>query len=412
MQCGMIPRFPPLHCGWIYPHDEREANDASDRRDVAEEIEVEPVVKRRVDRVRRAHQEKCVAVRWGTHDRFGADIGAAPWAIFDDELLAEPPREPRSDEPRKNVGRAARSRRGDDTDRPRRIALRVSEPGHCRQRGSAHDQMQKISAGKFHFEPPSRFTSFDHLVGAGEERRRHLQTERLGGFEVDHKLEFHRLVDGQVGGFLALKNPPGIEPDLVIRVRRTSSLAHQPSRLHARARWKARWQSVARRQHDQLGVAAVEKRVGGNEQRIGTHSRKSGKGRIDVAMSLSILDVHLLPERAPLLAGRPPSSAAFGLAGFTSKPTVPPPGTISRSNSSRFAAIVLFSQVAPVTLAPGRLKLATKPNLTGSPPVTNTTGMAAVAALAASGDAVTPVATITATWRRTKSAASAGSRSY
>ena len=30
----------------------------------------------------------------------------------------------------------------------------------------AGGQMQKISAGKFHFEPP--FTSFDHLVGTGE----------------------------------------------------------------------------------------------------------------------------------------------------------------------------------------------------------------------------------------------------
>src|SRR4030095_7863866 len=29
-----------------------------------------------------------------------------------------------------------------------------------------------LAQGKFHFEPP--FTSFDHLVGAGEQRRRHL----------------------------------------------------------------------------------------------------------------------------------------------------------------------------------------------------------------------------------------------
>src|SRR5262249_11011948 len=32
------------------------------------------------------------------------------------------------------------------------------------QRGSACGQMQKISAGKFYFEPP--FTSLNHLVGA------------------------------------------------------------------------------------------------------------------------------------------------------------------------------------------------------------------------------------------------------
>jgi hypothetical protein len=34
--------------------------------------------------------------------------------------------------------------------------------------------MQKLAAEKFHFEPPSSFTSFNHLVGAGERHRRHL----------------------------------------------------------------------------------------------------------------------------------------------------------------------------------------------------------------------------------------------
>ena len=76
-------------------------------------------------------------------------------------------------------------------------------------------------------------------------------------------------------------------------------------------------------------------------------------------------------------------------------------GTSWCSNSSRFAAIVLFSQVTPVRLPVGRLKLDTRPNLIGSPPPRNTIGMVAVAALAASGDAVTPVATIMVTCRRT-----------
>jgi hypothetical protein len=47
--------------------------------------------------------------------------------------------------------------------------LRGGDPRDGRQRGSARGQMEKISAGKFHSEPPSRFTSFDHLVGAGEQ---------------------------------------------------------------------------------------------------------------------------------------------------------------------------------------------------------------------------------------------------
>jgi hypothetical protein len=45
-----------------------------------------------------------------------------------------------------------------------------------RQRGSTRGQMQKISAGKFHLEPP--FISFDHLIGTGAQCRRHVEAER------------------------------------------------------------------------------------------------------------------------------------------------------------------------------------------------------------------------------------------
>jgi hypothetical protein len=38
-----------------------------------------------------------------------------------------------------------------------------------------------LAQGKFHFEPPSHFTSLDHLVGAQQERLRDRQPERLGG---------------------------------------------------------------------------------------------------------------------------------------------------------------------------------------------------------------------------------------
>src|SRR5947199_129509 len=40
--------------------------------------------------------------------------------------------------------------------------------------------------------------SFDHLVGAREQRRRHVQAERSGGFEVDDQFMLDRFLHRQV----------------------------------------------------------------------------------------------------------------------------------------------------------------------------------------------------------------------
>jgi hypothetical protein len=53
------------------------AHDVRDRRDVADEIEVQFFVEHGVDRVRRVGQKQYVAVGGYTHDRFGRDIGAS-----------------------------------------------------------------------------------------------------------------------------------------------------------------------------------------------------------------------------------------------------------------------------------------------------------------------------------------------
>jgi hypothetical protein len=151
---------------WIHHHKVRQPDDARDWRDVADEIEAELFVERRIDRMCAADQEQRVAVRGCTHDHLRRDIGASTRPVLDDKLLAEPLRQPLTHQTRDDVGRTAWSKADHNAHWPRRISLRPCDLRHGRQRGSARRQMQKISAGKFHFEPP--FTSFDYLVGARE----------------------------------------------------------------------------------------------------------------------------------------------------------------------------------------------------------------------------------------------------
>jgi hypothetical protein len=84
--------------------------------------------------------------------------------------------------------------------------------------------------------------------------------------------------------------------------------------------------------------------------------------------------------------------------------------SLRRSISTTFWLFTLAKLVTPVTLPPGRLRLATSPTSTGSAPVPKTIGISPVAALAASAEAVPPAVTRTATRSRTNSPASSGRR--
>ena len=131
-------------------------------------------------------------------------------------------------------------------------------------------------------------------------------------------------------------------------------------------------------------------------------------------ISLSVLafrSTSFCPKRAAATSTFFVNSAALEFAGFTRKPITATLGTTSCNSSTSFGDTSTLIRLTPVRLPPGRLRLSTRPRLTGSLGVEKTIGMVAVAALAASAAGVVP-ATITDGCRVTSSAASAGSSSF
>ena len=50
------------------------------------------------------------------------------------------------------------------------------------------------------------WNSLNQLISLCDEERRHFETKRFGGLEIDHQLELRRLLDGEVGGLGALQD--------------------------------------------------------------------------------------------------------------------------------------------------------------------------------------------------------------
>src|ERR1035437_9654915 len=55
-----------------------------------------------------------------------------------------------------------------------------------------------LAGGPFRASSGSRLASFDHLVGAGQQRRGDNETDGLSRLEVDDEFEFGRLLDRQI----------------------------------------------------------------------------------------------------------------------------------------------------------------------------------------------------------------------
>jgi hypothetical protein len=70
-------------------------------------------------------------------------------------------------------------------------------------------------------EPAStRAASFDHLIGAGEQRSRHFEAKRLRGLQVDDHFELRRLLNGKIRRISALQGPVDVGCGARLEIRR------------------------------------------------------------------------------------------------------------------------------------------------------------------------------------------------
>src|SRR5262249_15478786 len=137
---------------------------------------------------------------------------------------------------------------------------------------------------------------FDQLVGAVEQRRRHLKPKCRRGLEVDDQLELCRLLDRQIRSLLPLENPASIGANLAITIQHAGSIANQATRLDEISQVIYCGHRVARRQRDDLFIAAVEERIVIDKKRIGPLLDERRKYSVEVAFAAGVYDANLLPD--------------------------------------------------------------------------------------------------------------------
>ncbi len=144
----------------------------------------------------------------------------------------------------------------------------------CHLRANAPQQKKHRNKRKMCFRAIYTIISSERALGG----RRHVETERRGGLEIDHELDCGRLHDRQIAEFGATQNAAGIDAGLAIGIRDVGSVANQPARFGELAERIDRWQAGT---HNRIAARICSPQSGKVNQLNQFHRQDVGRIRYD-----------------------------------------------------------------------------------------------------------------------------------